>query len=336
MNLSRVWVSVCVVSGLLAGSTDAVNIVTVPVSNPGNAPDARYGGYGAVSYTYQMGKFDVTAGQYCQFLNAVARTDTYDLYSYYMGDPSGFLGCNIVRSGSPGSYTYSVAPGWANRPVNYVSWGDAARFVNWLANGQPTGPQGLTTTEDGSYYINGAMTWSQLSAVARKANARYVIPTTNEWYKAAYYDPNKSGGPGYWDFPTLSNRRPSNILDPNGRNNANFYDYYGTGNFTYTIGAPYYRTEVGAFASSAGPYGTFDQGGNVFQWTETISNPGERDLRGGAFMGSAANYLIASAAFDTSPTMEDYLYGFRIAEVPEPATLMPLVLGGVAMMRRKR
>jgi formylglycine-generating enzyme required for sulfatase activity len=43
-----------------------------------------------------------------------------------------------------------VVADWADRPVNYVSWGDAARFANWLHNGQPSGAQDLTTTEEGA------------------------------------------------------------------------------------------------------------------------------------------------------------------------------------------
>lgn len=87
-----------------------------------------------------------------------------------------------------------------NKPIGYISWGDAARFANWLTNGQPTGMQGAGTTETGSYTLNGAMTNTALQAVTRNANARYVVPTENEWYKAAYYDPTAGagGGDNYW------------------------------------------------------------------------------------------------------------------------------------------
>jgi hypothetical protein len=135
-----------------------VVIETVSVGNPGNAGDTRIqGNFGAVDHVYAIGKYEVTAGQYTVFLNAVAATDTYGLYHTWMdydADPSR-NGCNIKRQGTSGSYTYSVASDWADRPVNYVSWGDAARFANWLHNGQPTGAQDLTTTEDGSYFLNG-------------------------------------------------------------------------------------------------------------------------------------------------------------------------------------
>ena len=101
------------------------------------------------AYAYQIGKYEVTAGQYTEFLNAVADSDTYGLYSTLMGDILNY-GANIQRTGSSPNYSYSVAADWANRPVNYVSFWDAARFANWLHNGQPTGPQGPGTTEDGA------------------------------------------------------------------------------------------------------------------------------------------------------------------------------------------
>ena len=133
-------------SMIFVSATAAVAIETVPVGNAGNdgeSSGAGAGGYGpdrtcgAVSYEYRIGTYEVTAGQYCEFLNAVAATDTYGVYDLVMWFHS--LGCKIERAGSPGSYTYSVAQDWADRPVNLVSWGDAARFCNWLHNGQPTG-----------------------------------------------------------------------------------------------------------------------------------------------------------------------------------------------------
>jgi formylglycine-generating enzyme required for sulfatase activity len=172
----------------------AVTIATVPVGDPGNAGElsgSGAGGFGpdrvcgAVAYTYNIGKYEVTAGQYTEFLNAVAKTDTYGLYrNTDMSNTS--WGSGITRSGQSSNYTYSVASDFVNRPVNYVSWGDAARFANWMHNGQPTGTQGLATTEDGAYYLNGATTNAALLAVTRKVNATWAIPSEDEWYKAAY------------------------------------------------------------------------------------------------------------------------------------------------------
>ena len=58
--------------------TGSASLEFVPVGNPGNAADPATGSqYASVPYTYQMGKYDVTVGQYTAFLNAVAKTDTY-------------------------------------------------------------------------------------------------------------------------------------------------------------------------------------------------------------------------------------------------------------------
>ncbi len=223
------------------------------VGNPGNTADDL--GFGGVDYAYNIGKFEVTAGQYTEFLNAVAGTDTYNLWNSAMGSYS--IACQIQRSGVSGSFSYSISSERQDRPVNYVTWGSAVRFVNWLTNGQPTGVQGATTTEDGSYAIYGATAYEDLANVVRRADARYVIPTEDEWYKAAYYD---GSADIYYDLPTGSESVPSNdLIDPDPGNNTNFYDEAG-----YTVGVPYFTTEVGEFENSSSPYGTFDQGGNVW------------------------------------------------------------------------
>jgi len=271
-----------------------------------------------------MGRFEVTAGQYKDFLNAVAKTDAYGLYNTEMWSSS--VGCKIQQIGSSGSYTYSVAPDYANRPVNFVSYGDAMRFANWLHNGQPkTGVQDLTTTEDGSYYLNGATGQADLMVPSRKTNATWVIPTEDEWYKAAYHKNDGVTG-HYWLYPTSSDTPPINLLtNPiDSGNNATFY------NNGYTIGSPYYRTEVGDHENSASPYGTFDQGGNVFEWNEEAVYELARGTLGGAFGGYGDLYYLAASNRSCAPPSGEYYHiGFRVAEVPEPSILA--LLGATAI-----
>ena len=156
----------------------AVTVDTVPVGNTGNTIDVLWVegeveyGYGAVDYEYSIGTYEVTAGQYLEFLNAVAATDTYGLYSPQMD--SSIYGCQITQNGASGSFTYDLSgrpsgtpADWSNRPVNFISWGDAARFANWMHNDQPTGEQDISTTEDGAYYLNGAMSDAELMAPLR-------------------------------------------------------------------------------------------------------------------------------------------------------------------------
>jgi len=115
------------------------DIQWVHIGDAGNADDTT--GYGSVAYEYRIGRFEVTAGQYTEFLNAVAQTDAYGLYNTNMWSHD--RGCKIERFAGSGTeadpYQYRVAGEWANRPVNWVSWGDAARFANWLHNGQDDG-----------------------------------------------------------------------------------------------------------------------------------------------------------------------------------------------------
>ena len=66
----------------------ALAIETVVVGNPGNPGDPIefQGTFGAVAYTYAIGKYEVTAGQYAAFLNAVAAIDPYALYTNARGE----------------------------------------------------------------------------------------------------------------------------------------------------------------------------------------------------------------------------------------------------------
>ncbi len=294
-----------------------VTIETVIVANPGNPGEWRgesHGGdgpdriCGAVNYIYEIGILEVTAGQYTEFLYAVARTDTYGLYDLAMWE--NVCACGIERTGSPGDYVYSVAADWAERPATFVSWGDAARFANWLHNGQPTGAQDLSTTEDGSYYLNGAMRDAELLAAVREPDATWVIPSEDEWRKAAYYD----GGSATWyDYPTGTDSQPSGVLiDPDPGNNANFWE----DRFGGAIGSPYWRTTVGEFENSGSPYGTFDQAGNVWEWNDGVLDGSYRGVSGGSFVNTA---ITMHAAYRNiiSPVHWTYFFGFRVAEVPE-------------------
>jgi formylglycine-generating enzyme required for sulfatase activity len=155
------------------------------------------------------------------------------------------------------------------------------------------------------------------------------VTSEDEWYKAAYYK-GRSTNAGYWDYPTSSNSEPSNVLgnptDPG--NNATFY------NNGYTIGSPYYRTEAGAHENSDSPYGTFDQGGNVWEWNEAVLYDFQRGVRGGGFF-NYSGALRALGRVSNYPAGESDAFGFRVAEVPEPATAGLFLLGWLFVARRR-
>ena len=343
MNASRVWVSVCVVMGLLTGTASALTMATVPVGNPGNVGELSgigAGGWGpdricgSVAYDYRIGTFEVTAGQYAEFLNKVAGRDNR-LYNTNMARTD--YGSGITRSGdgtADDPYTYTVASAFVNRPVNYVSYWDACRFANWMNNGQPAGAKGAGTTERGTYTLDG-FNGDDGRTIQRNPGSKWAVASEDEWYKAAYYDPNKPGGAGYWDYPTRSDTAPGRDMADVSGNNANHW----TGSGPDAIDSPYYTTVVGEFQNSASPYGTFDQGGNVSEWNEAImqdSTYSYRGVRGNGY-GSHDDSMHSSDRLNAPVAFENPNMGFRLVYLPEPCSALLVVVGafGLASGRRR-
>jgi len=282
-------------------------------------------GIGSVATIYNIATKEVNISQYTEFLNAVAKTDINGLYNESMGSNLNIAG--ITRTGSSGSYVYTAIAGSGNRPVTYVSWNDSARFVNWLHNGQGSG-----STETGVYNM------SSPTPPPRSGTATYWIPSENEWYKAAYYDPSVSGPEqDYWLYPTRSNIAPGNEIGA-GANQANYYagDYSVTQSDASSYSSSQnYLTDGGVFTSSASFYGTYDQGGNVWEWNDTVISDSIRGFRGGSWDFFDDN-LQSSTRGGYDSTIEDYAVGFRVASVPEPSTAVLILIGGGVFLARKR
>ena len=241
------------------------------VSHTNNVDDST--GFGAVPYDYLVGKYEVVCSEYAAFLNSVARNDTYGLYNDTISRHGG-----ITRSGIEGSYSYQCNPGWENKPVTYVSYYDALRYANWLGNGQPGGEQDATTTEDGAYTFTGPQAVSD-----RNPGWTYALASEDEWYKAAYYDPLTGG---YFKYATMSDALPARVPPPGGINAANYEWAIRSG-----------LAEVGSYVNSPGPFGSYDQNGNVAEWTEGDRLSGTKSVRGGsAFIYKyRRGYLLESA-----------------------------------------
>jgi len=355
-TLSASLLSAFLSLALTATAAHAVTIDWVTVGDPGNANDTT--GYGAVADSYRIGKYEVTIGQYTDFLNAVAATDPYSLYNESMATALNIAG--ISRTGASGSYTYSVigpsgstpagasSPG--NRPITYVSWFDAARFANWMHNGQLTGAAGAASTETGAYTLGGATSGN---AVAKNAATQFYIPTEDQWYKAAYYKGSGTNA-GYWTYATRSDTVPGNVIGSL-PNQVNYTYFDGTDVFpSVTQVANFetnqnYLTDVGAFTNSASAYGTFDQSGNVNEWNDLGGSTGSsRGVRGGSFSEYFGFVVSSSNRGSVDPTDEIAVTGFRLASpasgpsgVPEidPAGLgsvLALVTGALGLFERRR
>jgi len=336
VNRSLVTAASCLTLAL-AGIVPAraVTIDMVTVGDAGNVADTT--GYGAVGYEYRIGKYEVTIGQYTDFLNAVAKSDPHYLYDASMASDLNTAG--ISRTGTSGGYTYSVIDNGGssgNRPIANISWFCAARFANWMHNGQGSG-----STETGAYTLNGDFYGT---APGKNFGATFYIPTEDEWYKAAYYSPTlNSGAGGYYTYATQSDTAPGNVVG-SVANHANY-----TVDGIYSVTQSYWSSvsrnclnDVGAFTNSASYYGTFDQSGNLEEWNDLAGASGSsRGWRGGSWGHGHASYLASSTRSAYDPAFDYPLIGFRLAApvaVPEPSTWL-LGLAGVAYaltLRRSR
>ncbi len=304
---------------VLASSSNAVaGIVTfgsgpnqfsiefVPIGNPGNAADTTGSPNpaGSVSYNYRMGKFEVSEDMITKF-NASQSLQ--------------------ITTGTRG----------INKPATVVSWNEAARFTNWL-NTSTGGFAAYKFTTSG---VNDNIAlWTPADTLDydaanpfRSLRANYVLPSVNEWYKAAYYDPLSAS---YFDFPTGSNTAPTAVSGGTAANTA----VYNNGQ-----AGPADITNAGGLS----PFGVMGLGGNLYEWEETESdlvNNGTssiRVIRGGGWLTDSL-VLSSSTRFSGTPADEFSDVGFRVASlsstgVPEPSSLLMGGLGTcvVSFARRR-
>ena len=153
---------------LLAPATTA-GIELITIGNAGNAADTiSYSkNYGAVDYTYQIGKYEVSIAEMTE--SGVGSGD-----ENWWNDGGLFNDNTETRN-------YGVTA-----PAVNVTWFEAAKFCNWLTSGNAT---------NGAYQFDGA---GELTGVNRAAalvayGTVYALPTEDEWYKAAYFKHDASG-----------------------------------------------------------------------------------------------------------------------------------------------
>lgn len=294
--------------------TGLICIDTVNVGDAGNLADTDTG-YGAVSYDYAIGKYEITVTQYVAFLNAVADVPANPavaaLWKPEMEDTVSYLSAGLIRRSGSGTtadpYVYAEIPDTTlgqnsgRRGILNIEWFSAARFANWLHNGATK----TASTETGAYSLNGATS----GVFMKNADARWWIPTEDEWYKAAYYDPTKSGVNKYWKYPTRSDDLPVAELFPGGSNSAN-YD-------SPAALEGHRVTPVGAYAGSVSYYGTYDQAGLMWEWNDAVytdysGTPLTRGMRGGSWSLGMIN-VSKFGPRDYEADYDDDDSGFRLA-----------------------
>jgi len=192
---------------------------------PASAPSCLT--VGGVNYTYGIGEFDITVSDYVTFLNTVdpRGKNLHDLYNDDMS-PTIWPKYGSVRytPGASAGKHFSVAyPEWANMPFNWGNFRRDIRFVNSLTNGKVLSK---TSSSSGSFkYVTytvrlSTRTETGMYTLANPATTRnrsngFVLPSNDEWIKAAYYDPKGGGTDSYWAYATGPFNQPNvAVLNP--------------------------------------------------------------------------------------------------------------------------
>ena len=290
--LSLTLAAACVSSSALADSIThggtTIDMDFVDIGFAGNAADTS--GYGSVGYEFRIGQYEVTSDQWTSVLAA---------------DPD--VGDAGVFAGS--------------QPTGAASWLEAARFCNWLTTGDAhLGPYQFTSITSPPTLIG----VDRAGAMATFGTI-YVLPTEDEWYKAAYF---KADGSGYTQYPTGDSAPTAGI---------------GGENYDDQIGIPW--VVGGGTTPSIENNGTYDMGGNINEWIESAADGVLDDInenrvaRGGAF--EDPGFFLTSAYRDNwNISYAPDTFGFRVASltIPEPssAALIGMVACGFLTTRRRR
>jgi formylglycine-generating enzyme required for sulfatase activity len=277
---------------------------------------------GTVGYPYGIGQLEVTVAQYVAFLNTAdpAGRNKHKLYSTTeSGTEWPKYGQIDFSAGAGAGHHYSVAaPEWADKPYGFANFLRSARFANSLYNGQVLSRQASSAgsfryvtyrvrlsrqTEKGMYDMD-------VRAMTRSHKTGFVIPSQNEWIKAAYYDPSGGGKYSYWQYPTNPGSfgdegagaphqakldpTTGDVTNASEQPLANFHEAetpapsWCPSAFSATTCATvnplgikasaYEKAYQGSLstvgqAKTTSPWGTLDQGGNAVEWTDTITPP---------------------------------------------------------------
>ena len=188
-----------------------------------------------------------------------------------------------------------------NTPIASVNWYDAARFSNWLTSGN---------TNNGAYTISGGLITVDRAAAVLAYGTVYVLPTVDEFHKAAYFDAS-GGGAGYSKYADGTNTQPVAGSDVN---------YNSVNSAAWVVGSGYEEQNS-----------TWDMMGNVWEWLETGTNATSRMVSGGAW--NSDNQSIKNVG--TRPhVLLDHLtssLGFRVVSIPEPGTISLMGLSTISL-----
>ena len=262
----------------------AFEIEFVPIGNPGNAPDTRpQWSMGSVDYVYQIAKYELS----CDQANNAEVATGIDNFAVCMGE---------------------------GKVPSLADWPDAAIFVNWLNTSSGFHPAYKINDGEASGATFRLELWQpgepgyDADNPTRNALAKFVLPSADEWHKAAYYDPSE----GTYRLYATGDVTPTN-LGPEG----------GTAPNTALYDSQFNVSVMAAGGLSA--YGTMGQTGNVSEWEESRLNLQSDDLFGvrGDRRGKDGplHEQTALAARQISKRSTSGIRVVAVIPVPEPSTL---------------
>ncbi len=308
--------------GALVGSAQAQPVPDYDfdwavIGDPGNRlpTDAEIDGelsmpYGSVGYRYRISKKETTATQWIDFVRAYS--------PFWQGDPGSPSLTGFWISYDYGSGAYSITDNAYQAPIA-TDFYLAARYTNWLHNGKVNEAWAFET---GAYDMTGS------NLPQRSEDARFWIPSYDEWVKAMHYDPNRygEGEGGYWSYPNASNDFPvSGRPEDGGETNAGLI--WGIDGIFW---------DVGSYPDVQSPWGLLDGSGGVSEQTDTLLF--EAFIQDGSFFGYGVGYTFVDNLNWNERTIPFASSGLRIAGiVPAPASsTVGIGLFVITFFRRKR
>jgi sulfatase modifying factor 1 len=269
---------------------DIGTTLSIPV---GAVPYSR----GQVDRVYAIGKYEVSADQVMK------------------ANSEGNLGI---------SYNWNGA-----QPAGGIGWFEAAKFVNWLNTYKGFQPAYKTDPNHWSGFgvWTSGETGYDSANLFRNSEAKFFLPSADEWYKAAFSSPSGN----WYDYTTGSNSPPISVVSGT-----------ATGTEVYGLG-PYAEPAEITQAGGLSPWGTMAQGGNIWEITESSFDGTNNDIEeqrikfGSSYVDDNVVHMSSAGQYiDSSIVMESRNVGFRIAMVPEPSSLSLLLAGGAVLMAGRR
>jgi len=247
------------------------------IKNANNSNDDT--GYGGVSYNFKISRFATSESAFKQYNN----------------DP-GNASLKLPLDNSKGD----------QHPVQ-SSWVYAARFINWMNKIYNSTPaykfeEGTGIDDVPVEWVSGDVGYDANNKIRNKS-AKYWLPSEDEWYKAAFYDPgNTSQPPQYWDYAFGLDTVPAAVASGTAANTAVFDQPTNQG--------PVDVTNAGGLS----PYGTMGQTGNTYELLESLyDNGGGRVRRGGYWSSRVPSDLSVNTRKDVDMKKSLGGYGFRVA-----------------------